>query len=117
MNWIQVLSQDELPEGAKRVVNVEGRDILLVRHEGQVYAADNTCPHMGARLEKGEVTKDGAIVCPRHRSAFDLHSGDVKEWSPWPPGVGRVLGAVSREKALPVFPTRVEGGSIWVSLE
>jgi nitrite reductase/ring-hydroxylating ferredoxin subunit len=117
MNWIKVLSQDALPEGARQVVQVGEREVLLVNLKGQVYAVANRCPHMGAALAKGEVTDEGAIVCPRHRSAFDLRTGDVKEWSPWPPAVGRVLGAISREKALPVFPTRVEEGSIWIVVE
>jgi nitrite reductase/ring-hydroxylating ferredoxin subunit len=36
---------------------------------------------------------------------------------PWPPVVGRALSAISQENALPVFPTKVEDGSIWVAVE
>lgn len=117
MNWINVLSQSELPEGERQVVRVAERDVLLVNHQGHIHAVDNVCPHLRASLVKGELTEDGAIICPRHHSAFDLRTGDVKEWSPWPPAVGRVLGAVSREKTLPVFPTKVEEGGIWVGLK
>jgi len=117
MDWIKVLAQDELPAGTRQVVQVVERDVLLVNLKGQVYAVDNRCPHMGAPLVRGEVTEDGTLVCRRHHSAFDLRTGDVKDWAPWPPAVGRVLGAISREKPLPVFQTKVEDGSIWVGLE
>ncbi len=116
MNWIQVLPEASLPEGAKRVVEVQGRPVLLVRHGGQVYAVDNKCPHMGAPLEKGEITAGAAIVCPRHRSVFDLASGAVKSWTPWPPGVGRVLGAMAQEKPLTTYPTRLADGHVWVGV-
>jgi len=117
MNWVKALLQDELLEGERRVVKIGERSILLIHHKGQVYAMESACPHMRLPLKGGKLTENGAIVCPWHHSAFDLRSGDVKEWSPWPPGVGRMLGAISREKALPVFPTKVEEGSIWVGLE
>jgi nitrite reductase/ring-hydroxylating ferredoxin subunit len=117
MDWIKVLPQDELPDGQRRVVQVKGHPVLLLRHQGQIYAVDDTCPHMGASLEEGEITEDGAIVCPRHHSAFDLRTGEVKEWTPWPPGVGRLLGSVSREKALAVYPTRADEDGIWVGVE
>jgi len=41
----------------------------------------------------------------------------VQEWVPWPPVVGRALGAISQESALPVYSTKAEGGSIWVGME
>lgn len=116
MNWIKTLAEEALPEGARRIVEVEDRPILLVRHGGQVYAVAGKCPHMGASLEKGEVTAEAEIVCPRHRSIFDLATGAVKSWTPWPPGVGRMLGAVAQEKPLPTFPTRLADGYIWVGL-
>jgi nitrite reductase/ring-hydroxylating ferredoxin subunit len=117
MNWVKVLAQDQLPQDARKVVKVANRTILLLRHGGQIYAMENGCPHLKLPLQGGKITDDNAIVCPWHHSAFDLSSGDVKAWSPWPPGVGKVLGMVSKEKALTVFPTRTEEGSIWVDLE
>lgn len=117
MSWVKVLSEDELPEGARQIVELSGRAILLVNHKGDIYAVDNRCPHMGAPLVEGEVTEEGTIICPRHHSEFELSTGDVKAWSPWPPGLGRVVGAISREKGLPIFPTRVEEGNIWLALE
>jgi hypothetical protein len=38
----------------------------------------------------------------------------VKVWTPWPPVVGQVLGKISTEKAIAVFPVKVEANSIWV---
>ena len=117
MNWVKALSSSELPEGARQVVRIAERDVLLINLKGQVIAVDNRCPHMGASLALGRVTDDGTIICRRHHSTFDLRTGDVKAWAPWPPAVGRVLGVISREKPLPTFQTKVEDGSIWVSVE
>ncbi len=116
MTWVKVLSEGAIEPGARQVVKVGKRNILLLNHSGQLYAVDNVCPHLKLPLKKGKLTSDGAIICPWHRSAFDLCTGEVKEWTPWPPGVGKALGLISREKALSVFPTRVEEGSIWVDV-
>ncbi len=117
MNWTNVLPEAELPKGARRVVTVAGQDVLLINHQGEIHAVDNRCPHLQAKMEKGEVTDDGAIVCPRHHSVFDLATGAVREWVTWPPVVGRALGAISQENALPVYPTKIDEGAIWVGLE
>jgi nitrite reductase/ring-hydroxylating ferredoxin subunit len=68
-------------------------------------------------MENGEATEDGRIVCPRHHSAFDLETGAVQEWVPWPPVVGRALGAISQEKALPIYSTKIDNEDIWVGIE
>jgi nitrite reductase/ring-hydroxylating ferredoxin subunit len=117
MNWIEVLSNADLPPGTRRVSNVAGRQVLLINREGEIHAVGSRCPHMQARLVNGEVTEDGVIVCPRHHSVFELETGAVQEWAPWPPVVGRALGAIYQENALPVYPTKVENGSIWVGIE
>jgi|SRR5579883_1252736 nitrite reductase/ring-hydroxylating ferredoxin subunit len=116
MSWIKVLSQNELPANERKVVKVDQHTILLVHHNNQIYAVENSCPHLGLPMKKGKITDDGAIICPFHRSAFDLSTGNIKEWSPWPPGIGKLVGMISKEKALSVFPTRVEEGSIWVEV-
>jgi nitrite reductase/ring-hydroxylating ferredoxin subunit len=116
MAWLKALAEDALKTGGRQVVEVAQRKILLLNHEGQVYAIANQCPHLKLPMNKGKIT-DGAIVCPWHRSAFDLCTGEVKDWTPFPPVVGKVMAMVSAEKTLPVFPTRVEDGSIWVDVE
>jgi nitrite reductase/ring-hydroxylating ferredoxin subunit len=116
MAWVRTLSQDELSEGERQVVKVGEHVILLICHDSQIYAVSRACPHMRLPLKGGKVD-DHTITCPWHHSAFDLETGDVKEWSPWPPAVGRMLGALSREKALPVFQTKIEDGQIWIDLE
>jgi nitrite reductase/ring-hydroxylating ferredoxin subunit len=115
MEWVETISEDELAEDERKVFRVGGYSILLICHEGQIYAIESACPHMRLPLKGGKV-HDHSITCPWHHSAFDLDSGDVKDWSPWPPAVGRVLGALSREKALAVFPVKVEQGKIWVKV-
>ena len=116
MTWFRTLSKDELSEGERQVVRVGAHDLLLICHDGQIYAVARACPHMRLPLKGGKVD-DHTITCPWHHSAFDLKTGDVKEWSPWPPAVGRMLGTLSREKALPIFQTKIEDGQIWIDLE
>jgi nitrite reductase/ring-hydroxylating ferredoxin subunit len=116
MGWTSVLAADALAGDGRQVVKVGDLAILLLNHQGTIYAVDNLCPHLKLPMKKGKVTGDCAIVCPWHKSAFDLKSGAVRNWTPWPPVMGKVLGMVSSEKALTVFPTRIEEGQIWVEI-
>lgn len=115
MVWTTALKEADLPQGSRRVVKLNQQSLLLLNQDGHIYAVSNTCPHLKLPLSKGKIV-DGAIVCPFHRSAFDLCSGAAKEWTPFPPVVGKVLGMVSTEKPLPVFPVKVEQGEILVDL-
>ena len=79
MDWIRTMREDELPDGERQVVKIGERSILLIHHEGQIYAMASACPHMRLPLKRGNLTGDGAIVCPWHHSAFDLRTGDAAE--------------------------------------
>lgn len=115
MNMIRVLPVADVPENARKVVEVGENNVLVIHSGGKFFAVSNQCPHMKLPLKGGKLTEDNAIVCPFHRSAFDLENGDVKEWSPWPPLVGKALGSLVREKALPVYDTEVKDGWLWVA--
>ncbi len=117
MSWTQVLAADALSSGERKVVKIGNRKILLLNHQDKLYAIENSCPHMKLPMKKGKLTEDGAIICPFHRSAFDLSTGEVKNWTPFPPVVGNLMGKMSPQKALSVFPTRVEEGNIWVDVK
>lgn len=116
MSWLKIISADQLAPGDRQVVKLEAISLLLLNHAGKIYAINNICPHLKLPLKKGKITADDAIVCPWHRSEFDLDTGNVKTWCPWPPAVGKLLGKVSAEKTLSVFPTRIEDGQILVEL-
>ncbi len=116
MSWTQILPVDKLASGDRQVIKLEAISLLLLNHDNKIYAIKNVCPHLKLPLKKGKITPEGTIVCPWHRSEFDLDTGEVQTWCPWPPAVGKLLGKVSTEKALTVFPTRIEDGQIAVQL-
>lgn len=116
MNWTKTIPADQLSPGDRQVIKLETISLLLLNHSNKIYAINSICPHLKLPLKKGKITADGAIVCPWHRSEFDLDTGKVKTWCPWPPAMGKLLGKVSTEKSLSVFPTRIEDGQILVEL-
>src|SRR5438309_12019439 len=117
MAWEKVMEEKLLPPGARQMVDAGGKKLLMLNHCDKIFAISSTCPHWGLPLELGRLTDDCGIVCPLHRSGFDLETGDIKAWAPWPPGFGVVIGSTSRTKVLPTFPTKIEDGSTWVQTE
>jgi nitrite reductase/ring-hydroxylating ferredoxin subunit len=117
VDWIRVAHAKELSEDTRQIVEVQGHRILLLMHEGQPYAVLNGCPHMGIPLRWGTVTEDRTIVCPFHHSVFDLETGEVKAWSPWPPVVGSLLAKVKPERPLTTFPAKIEKDAVWIGVD
>jgi 3-phenylpropionate/trans-cinnamate dioxygenase ferredoxin subunit len=87
---IPVCPAAELPPGARRIVEVDGRSIGVFNVGGRLYALHNRCPHRGAPLCEGRLTglataerayavtwtREGEILrCPWHGWEFDLADG------------------------------------------
>src|SRR4030088_291888 len=81
----------------QRMLTVPGPrcPILICWHDGQVFALDNRCPHMGFPLSKGTV-KDGVLTCQWHHAQFDLRSGCTFDlWADEAPAYEvKIVGAV-----------------------
>lgn len=116
MSWIKTISEDSLPPGKGKVLKLKRRKILLLNHQGKFYAVDHLCPHIKLPLQQGKVTHDGAIICPWHRCAFDLATGDVKDGCPWPPDVYQRNLNLSRKNVLPNFPIKIEEGIVYIEI-
>lgn len=61
-------------EGRRLLHSPHHPPILLIHQDGNVYAVDNRCPHMGFPLDRGSV-EDGIITCHWHHARFCLASG------------------------------------------
>lgn len=56
-------------------IEIRSRRICIVRKEEEWYALDAKCPHQGGPMAKGELSEQGELLCPWHRFAFDLQTG------------------------------------------
>ena len=116
MNWKTAGSLNALKEQGRICQTIDTHKILLIWHEDNVIAIQSQCPHFKLPLTKGVISKNNTITCPFHKSEFDLTTGAVKQWSPWPPAVGTVLGKISKPKTLKVYPVRIENDEIQIQL-
>lgn len=95
----KVCNTNEIAEGEGYSYEVQDRIIAVFHVQGQFYAIDDACPHMGASLSAGYL--DGCVVaCPLHAWRFDVRDGT---WCDNP----RV--------ATDSFPVTVEDGVVYVS--
>ena len=91
----------EVPDWGKKVVEVEGQDILLVKTKGAVFACETECPHQYAPLQGAVLKEIGRLSCPRHGYRFDLVTGEC-EGHP--------------QFNLKVYPIEIRNGDIYVDL-
>ncbi len=57
-----------------KVIPAGDRSVAVFYSDGDVYAVDNRCPHMGFPLSRGTV-RDGILTCHWHHAKFDLAGG------------------------------------------
>jgi nitrite reductase/ring-hydroxylating ferredoxin subunit/uncharacterized membrane protein len=97
--WVRALQEADLPDDSPAAVVAEGRQIMLFRHGGTLYAIDNICSHAGGWLSRCPVA-DLTATCPLHGSRFSLTDGSV------------VRGPANQPQ--PVLPTRIRNG--WIEV-
>lgn len=116
MAWVDGINFDKLQQEQRHVAVIEGKKILFIWHLDKVHAVQSQCPHFKLPLTKGKITDECAIVCPFHKSEFDLQTGDVKCWSTFPPVIGSLLGKLSKPEKLHIYQTRIHENSVQVEL-
>src|SRR6266516_3748862 len=78
--WVRVASLADLQAEGRLTVLAKHNVVALFESNGQVYAVDNRCPHLGFPLDKGTVN-DCILTCHWHHARFDLASGCTMGWS------------------------------------
>ncbi|MFQ5927017.1 MAG: Rieske (2Fe-2S) protein [Terriglobia bacterium] len=72
--FVKVATRNELPPGSGKLVIAHDKPIALFNVNGEFYAVNYICPHMGGPI--GEGSLNGYVVaCPWHGWTFDVRSG------------------------------------------
>jgi 3-phenylpropionate/trans-cinnamate dioxygenase ferredoxin subunit len=101
LEFIPVGSIEELNEGQRLFIEIDGLPIVIININGQYYAIADVCSHDDGPV--GEGTLEGfEIICPRHGARFDIRNG-------------RVL-ALPAFVDIPSYPVRVIDGQIEIGL-
>ena len=78
MAFLRAARKDEIPVGAIREFQVDGKTVALANVGGIFYAIDNVCLHRGGPLGGGELNGN-VVTCPWHGWQYDVTSGKVTQ--------------------------------------
>lgn len=70
------LNIKDLEENSPLKIELDGKDLCVVRQGAEIFAVDDICSHAEASLSEGEAT-DGKIECWLHGAEFDLRTGEA----------------------------------------
>jgi toluene monooxygenase system ferredoxin subunit len=97
----KICSDDDLWEGEMVGYEVDGKKVLLLRHDGKVCAYADRCPHLAARLSEGTL-ENGTLTCAAHHWMFAAATGE---------------GVNPRGICLTRYEVRIDNHEIWVGYE
>jgi nitrite reductase (NADH) small subunit len=73
-DFTSVAKVGSIPDGQGITVVLGDRLVAIFNSDGEYFAIDDLCPHMGASLGAGEVY-DGIVTCPWHAWRFKVADG------------------------------------------
>ena len=77
MSWHAALEAADLPDATPTAARVDGRDVCVVRLDGELHAFDDACPHRQWPLHLGRL--DGAVLtCRAHTWEWDVRDGTLQ---------------------------------------
>ena len=121
MSEINIGTVASFNDPSRRVIEIEGMQVGVFRLDGEFYAYENKCPHLGGPACQGkilprvleDVTEDKKsqgrvfarnqlnVICPWHGFEFDIRTG--------------AHVAVPKYRLRPV-EVRTEGGDVFITL-
>lgn len=108
MRYVKAATVDQIPEGGKLKATVENTALLMTRIDGEYYAINNRCPHMGGSLYNG-ILEGETITCPRHKTVFNVKTGAVVK-------NGTIAFFHLKVSDANSYPVQVEGDDVLVGL-
>jgi nitrite reductase/ring-hydroxylating ferredoxin subunit len=118
---VKAAQASTIVEGKNQCVKLQDRKILLIRHNGNIHALENKCPHVGLSLEKGKV-ENGVITCPWHGSSFDIATGANQDWVKnllgvsVPKWTAKMISLGKSPQPVRTYPVEVVGDDVMVDI-
>jgi len=72
--FFPLCATSEIKNGARRIFQIKGISILLLKFGQEIYAIQNRCTHLDYSLDNGRQI-GFEIICAKHGARFDLRSG------------------------------------------
>jgi nitrite reductase/ring-hydroxylating ferredoxin subunit len=118
-NHIQhrICSSDKIKDNTLQLFTVDDTEIVVGRRNGKLFAFNNSCPHRGASLSKGELKGDN-IVCYMHGYEFNVFTGKLENMKSWKKQDTWLEQNPEWRKAgdLVLYPVSETNGSIFVDV-
>lgn len=77
-NWYKIaesIAEINFRDTGTAEIEVNGKTICLIKHNAQLAACTQKCPHAGGILADGYLDALGNLVCPLHRYKFNPQNG------------------------------------------
>lgn len=101
LDYIVVGTVEEVKNGQRLFVEVDGKPIVILNLAGHYYAIADVCSHDDGPVGEGEL-EGFEIICPRHGARFDVRTGKVL--------------ALPAFVDIPAYPVRIVGDQIELGL-
>lgn len=82
MSYRLVCKSDEIQERSMKMFTVDHTEVLIGKIYGRLFACNNSCPHRGASLVKGELKGDN-VVCWMHGYEYNVFTGKLENMKSW----------------------------------
>lgn len=99
-SWHRICALDDINDGSKLGISVQGHLILIIKMNDKVFAYEDKCPHAKAPLSDGRL-QQGRLTCRHHQWQFDACTGESLR---------------PRGHKIKSYPVKIEDNFIFVSL-
>jgi nitrite reductase/ring-hydroxylating ferredoxin subunit len=101
MAFRRVVALEEVWDGEMRGFVVDSRKVLIIKLDGEVYAYEDRCAHLGVALSEG-LLESGVLICSAHHYQYDARTGQ---------------GVNPKSVRLRTYPVAIKDGAILVDIE
>ncbi|MFH2036151.1 MAG: non-heme iron oxygenase ferredoxin subunit [Candidatus Zixiibacteriota bacterium] len=99
--YVKICPVNDLEENQTKAFEIGDYNILLAKHNGDVYAFENNCTHENLPLGEQKIIQR-EIQCPRHGARFDIKTGRAVQF----PAVVNIK----------IFESKIEDDNVLVAL-